>query len=212
MATSGLELQRQDGRRSTTTLAEVNDVFAGYGSRLCPLDLSGTADDVRRLLHQPTLTAAERATVLDHFLLARERLVELVTQAGREPHVPGGGATSTLDATHDVQYPELYLVEPGADYSRFDRLHVNRSADGTGVDETLQLLSGRGVRVVQRAPDLPIVTLFLDCPSPDEGWLLSYPGSHPHIASFTDASDGSKILMQIIGPAVWQMDYVDHAS
>jgi hypothetical protein len=191
------------------TIAEANDAFAPYGARVWPLDLSSQPGDVRGLLDQPTPATAERETLLEHFLLPRERLLELIAEAGREPHVAGGGETRTLDATHSVPYPELYLVEAGSDYSRFDRLHVNRSAEDTGVDETLQLLSGEGIRIVQSDARLGAVTLFLDCPSPEQGWIASYAGSTPHIASFTDASAGSKILMQIIGPAVWNMDYVD---
>ena len=69
-----------------------------------------------------------------------------------------------------MQYPELSLVGAGADYGRFDHLHMNRAADGTGADETLQLLSGGGIRIFPSLPDLGVVTLFLDCPSPDGGW------------------------------------------
>ena len=177
----------------------------GCGRSTSP-DVSG---DQRRLLDERTLSAGETARLREEFLLPRERLLDLIAGAGRKPRVPGGGEMNTLDSTHGVQYPELYLVAPGLDYSRFDRLHVNRATDGTGVDETLQLLSGSGVRIVQSLPRVGDITLFLDCPSPDHGWTVSYPGSHPHIASFTGASEGCKVLMQIIGPSTWTMDYVD---
>jgi hypothetical protein len=190
-------------------LDEVNDAYARYGARVWPLDLSGVPADQRRLLDQRTLGTSESTSLRERFLLPRERLLELIAGAGREPQTPGGGEMATLDSTHGVPYPELYLVTPDADYRRFDRLPVNRAPSGTGVDETLQMLSGRGVRIVLSLPELGVTTLVLDCPSSDRGWLVSYPGSHPHIASFTGASEGSKILMQIIGPPVWTMDYVD---
>jgi hypothetical protein len=155
------------------------------------------------------LRGAGSSKLLERFLLPRERLVELIAEAGRDPQVPGGGELRTLDVTHGVQYPELYVMGAGADYSRFDRLHVNRAADGTGVDETLQMLAGSGVRFVQSIPELGVITLHISCPSPDRGWTLSYSGAHPHIASFTNATAGSKVLMQIIGPSRWNMDYVD---
>jgi hypothetical protein len=177
-----------------------------------PLDLSGTPGDVRRLLDQPSLNTDENRRALDHFAFPVGRLLELISEAGRDPKVPGGGATSTLDSTHDVHYPELYVREPDSDFSRFDRLHVNHSADGTGVDETLQVLCGRDVRIVHSLPELGTITLFLSCPSPDDGWIASYSGTTPHIGSFTDASVGSKVLVQIIGPPVWIMDYVDDPS
>jgi hypothetical protein len=209
MALAGLELERDGRARRPATLSEVNDVLARYGSRVWPLDLSGAPGHIRQLLDQPALTADENTMVLEHFAMSLDHLVELITEAGREPHVPGGGTTSTLDSTHDVQYPELYVVEPGSDYSRFDRLHVNHSVDGTSVDETLQVLCGSDVRVVHGRGDLGTVTLFLGCPSSEQGWVVSYAGSIPHIGSFTGASDGAKVLVQIIGPPVWIMDYVD---
>ena len=43
-------------------------------------------------------------------------------------------------------------MEEGADYSRFDRFHVNVAEDGTAVDEVMQILSGSGVRILQRLP------------------------------------------------------------
>jgi hypothetical protein len=31
----------------------------------------------------------------------------------------------------------------------------------------------------------------------------------PHIHYRTSASEGSKVLMQIVGPPIWTMDYLD---
>jgi hypothetical protein len=204
----GLQLEDAGGKRSGATTHDVNDVLARYGARLSPRDLSDVPREQRRLLARSTLTASETAALRDRFLLPRDRLVQLIEEAGRAPQVAGGGELQTVDTTHDVHYPELYLVAPGVDYTRFDRLHVNHATDGTGVDETLQLLSGGGVRFVHTTPELGTVTLLLDCPSPDHGWTMSYSGARPHVASFTGASDGTKILMQIIGPSRWTMDYV----
>lgn len=209
MADEGLQLEHAGRSRSSASLDEVNDALARYGTRVWPLDLAHVSGEQRRLLDRVQLTDEDVTSLRDAFLLSRRRLLELIAGAGREPQVRGGGELATVDVTHDVHYPELYPVAPGIDYSRFDRLHVNRADDGSGVDETLQMLSGRGVRIVQSRPDVGLLTLFLDCPSPDLGWTVSYSGAQPHIASFTDASEGSKILMQIIGPARWNMEYVD---
>ena len=38
------------------------------------------------------------------------------------------------------------------DYTRFDRFHVNRAEDGTGVDEVMQMVWGRGLVIVRRKP------------------------------------------------------------
>ena len=50
----------------------------------------GFQDLQRRLLTQPTLTDAEADRVRTHFLLPRERLLEIIEAAGRKPNVPGG--------------------------------------------------------------------------------------------------------------------------
>jgi hypothetical protein len=209
MAGDDLQFEHANGKRVPAPLDEVNVELARYGARVWPLDLSKAPADQRRLLGQTELNERERAMLLDHFALSREGLLALIDDAGREAQVPGGGEMSTLDVTHDVQYPELYLVAPDTDYSRFDRLHVNRAPDGAGVDETLQMLSGSGVRFVQSRPDIGTTTLLLQCPAHDCGWTVSYSGAHPHIASFTSASDGTKVLMQIVGPPRWNMEYVD---
>jgi hypothetical protein len=212
MADDDLQFENANGERTAATLDEVNVELARYGARVWVLDLSRVPAEPRRLLDQLTLSDRERAALLDHFALPRERLLQLIGEAGREAQVQGGGEMSTLDTTHGVQYPELYLVAPGTDYSRFDRLHVNRVANGTGVDETLQMLSGSDVRFVQSRPDIGTTTLLLRCPARDRGWTVSYSGAHPHIASFTSASEGTKVLMQIIGPPRWNMEYVDGAA
>lgn len=73
-----------------------------------------------------------------HFLLSRERLLELIVRAGRTPHVPTGGALTTVVLTHGYSYPQLYLVQQDMDYTRFDRFHVNVADDGTGVANALR--------------------------------------------------------------------------
>ena len=194
-----------------TSEADINDALAAVGARLWPLDLGHAPGEVQRLLRKPGLNRAEAERVMAHFLLSRDRLLEIVTAAGRKPHVPDGGALATVDTTHDVPYPELYQVEAGADYSRFDRFHVNRAADGTAVDEFMQVLSGAGVRLQQRLPRGGDLVLDLSCPDPVSGWLLAYDGGRQHIGSFTGCTPGSKILMQIIGPPRWIMRYEDEA-
>jgi len=114
---------------------------------------------------------------------------------------------STLDLTHNVSYPELYIVVPGVDYGRFDTFHVNESPEGVGVDEVMQVLSGGGVRLLQRLPDKGMITLEIACPDEQSGWTVTYDGAYPHIGSISGARDGTKVLMQIIGPPQWEMKY-----
>lgn len=133
-----------------------------------PLDLQHIPVEIQRLLLQPTLTTVEAEKLKAHFLLPRVRLLEVISGAGRTPHVPDGGALSTVVSTHGYSYPQLYLVRENDDYSRFDRVHVNVADDGTGVDEILQLLSGSGIVILQRSGSA-VLTLRLDRP----GWLVA---------------------------------------
>jgi hypothetical protein len=191
--------------------AEINETLSEVGARLWPLDLSQAPGETQRLLQRPDLNEAEVARVMARFLLPRERLLEIVTAARRRPQVHGGGELTTLDRTHQVTYPQLYQVEAGVDYSRFDRFHTNLSDDGTGVDEVMQVLSGSGVRFFQRLPRGGDLVLELGCPDPASGWMLTYDGAIAHIGSISGCSAGSKILMQVIGPARWSMRYEDEA-
>jgi len=190
--------------------ADIVDALSQVGAGLWPLDLGRAPGDIRDLLQKPSLDEAEAERVRAHFLMPRRRLLEIVNAAGRPPHVAGGGALETLDTTHDVPYPELYQVEAGTDYSRFDRFHVNVSGEeGAAVDEFMQVLAGTGVRFLQRLPRGGALALELSCPDAASGWLLVYDGGLHHIGSFTGCAPGSKILMQIIGPPRWVMRYED---
>ena len=40
-------------------------------------------------------------------------------------------------SAHSYSYPNVWVVQEGIDYSRFDRFHVNAADDGTGVHEVL---------------------------------------------------------------------------
>ena len=203
----GVRLEFSGGRASLTDLDDINAALSPVGARLRLVDLRGVPSDIRELLGKPTLDEGEAVAVRDHFLLPRERLLGLIEQAGRAPQVPGGGEMSTLDATNGVRYPQLYIVEAGTDYTRFDRFHTNTSDEGPGVDEVVQLLSGGRFRVLQRPPGREAYTLQLDCIADEYGWVLTYDGGYPHIGSLSGGRPGTKLLVQAIGPARWEMRY-----
>jgi hypothetical protein len=203
----GIRLEFSDGRQPVTTLPEINKALAEIGSRIWPLDLRSEPDEIRKLLGQPTLTKGGSDRLLNRFLLSRERLLEIITSAGREPHVPGGGALTTLVLPYNYKYPQLFVVEEGIDYSRFDRFHVNIAKDGTSVDEVAQILSGSGFVNHHRSPNGEILSLYVDCPGEDAGWILTYDGGYPHIGSISGAQPGTKALVQVIGPETWEMRY-----
>jgi hypothetical protein len=205
----GIRLEFSDNRQSLTDVAEINAVLAEIGSGVWSLDLSGVPDDIQRLLRKPTLTEAEAEQVRTHFLLPRERLLEIITAAGRQPNVPGGGELTTFVSNQGYSYPQLWIMQGDEDYSRFDRFHVNVSEDGTAVDEVAQMLWGRGLVIRHHLPSGVILTMRLDCPRELSGWLITHDGGKPHIGTFSQASPGTKCLVQVIGPAQWAMRYED---
>jgi len=99
-ALGGLILEFSDHRPRLTTLTEINDALIAYGTRVWPLDLSGLSDDVRRLLAQPRLTEAETEFLKAQFQLPRPGLLAMIAEAGREPHIPDGGAMTTYVSNH----------------------------------------------------------------------------------------------------------------
>jgi hypothetical protein len=208
ISASGLLLEFATGA-AVTALDRVNAALASYGSRVWPLDLATSAPEVRRLLMLPSLTQEEGDRIKERFLLPRERLLEIITAAGRAPHVPGGGSMTPYVANQGYAYPQLYLVDHRTDYTRFDRFHVNTADDGTGVDEIGQLLHGGGIRILQWRPGLGVARLHLACPSADLGWIVTYDGGSSHIGSLSAASPGTKFLMQVIGPERWRLRYDD---
>ncbi len=195
----GIRLELSDGRQPLNTLPEINKTLAEIGSRIWPLDLRNEPDEIGKLLRQSILTKDESDRLLNHFLFSRERLLEIITGAGREPHVTGGGALSTRVLPYNYKYPQLFVVEDGIDYSRSDSFHVNISKDGTAVDEVAQILSGSGFVNHHRSPNGEILSLYIDCPREDAGWILTYDGGSPHIGSISGVQPGAKILVQVIG-------------
>ena len=209
MSGTGIRLELSNESTAVSDLDDINAVLAPYGSRVWPLDLSDVPTAIRDVLGQPTPTAQASAALTDHFLLSRARMLDVIADAGRTPQVEGGGELRTYVSNFDYWYPELYVVGPGTDYTRFDRFHVNVTDHGSGVDEFMQVLHGKGVVVHQRRPDGVVVTVHLDCPSDTAGWLMTYDGALPHIGSLSSADLGTKVLQQIIGSASWAISYVD---
>ena len=205
---SGLRLERAGGP-ALVEIGAVNAALARYGAGVWPLELDGASADIRALLARPAPTGDEAGRIKAAFLLPRAALLETIAAAGRAPHVEGGGALATEVVNHGYAYPQLLVVEAGADYSRFDRFHVNVADDGTAVDEVMQILAGGGIRIFQRLSGEAPAVLTLDCPAADRGWTVTYDGAVSHIGSMSAAAVGTKSLMQVIGPARWTMRYDD---
>ncbi|WP_444888655.1 hypothetical protein [Microbulbifer sp. JMSA008] len=206
---SGIRLESDGEQADLYALDEINTALAPIGARIWGQDWSGLSNDLKAFLADLKPSTERVTEVMPHFLLSRERLLEIIVQAGREPHIPGGGELTTLDETHGVSYPQLYVAQEGEDFSRFDRMHVNISADGTPVDDVVQLLCGSGLVVHFRIPSGETFKVYLACPTPDAGWLLTFDCATPFIGSFSGASAGAKAVTQVIGPARWRMEYLE---
>ena len=205
---TGILLER-DGVVLGETVEEANSVLATEGIRAWPLDLSGLPADVRRFLDQKTLTDAEANRIKAHFLLPRARLLQIIADAGRRPHVPNGGELNTYCVETEIAYPQLHVIDKSQDYSGFFPLHVNVDDNGGGSDEVGHVLSGSDMRYRHRLANGEVVTLSLSCPSPDRGWLFTFDGGVPHGGILDDTAPGTKILVQAIGPARFRRRYVD---
>lgn len=202
-----IRMEYSDGRTPPDTVDAINDAIGDVGGYVEQLAVDGPSE-IELLLAQTTLSPDELEQLRDHFLMSRERLLEVIALAGREPQVEGGGAMSTHVVSHDYDYPQLYVAAADIDYTRFDRFHVNTSDAGASVDEVIQILSGTGITTHLRKPDGVVMTLHFDC-SADRGWLLTYDGAAPHITSMSTATPGTKALVQVIGTPEWSINYLD---
>jgi hypothetical protein len=205
----GLSLEFSDRRAVPDTLEAINEELQTIGAGIWPLDLSDQPADIRSLLAKPPLDDADAERVMAHFLLPRDRLLEILARAGRTPAVAGGGALTTVVANQGPSYPALHQVQQGVDYSSFDRFHVNAGTDGTGIDEVFQMLSGAGFVIHQRLDGGETFTLKLSCPNERQGWLGTYNGARPHIGSMSSAAVGSKLLVQAFGAPEWATTYTE---
>lgn len=99
MATvDGLTLEFSDNRTVPDSLDAIIDELHTIGAGVWPLDLSDTPADISALLGKPVLDATEAECVMTHFLLPRQRLLQILAQAGCTPAVAGGGALTTYVA------------------------------------------------------------------------------------------------------------------
>jgi len=204
-----LKLEYPDDRKPLYSLEEINSELGIIGTKIWSLDLKNLPSNIKSLLNKEVLTEEEKNSIMGHCLKPMEDLLKIIEKAGRTPNTEGGGELSTTVTTHGYSYPQLYIAEEGIDYSRFDKLHVNISADGTGVDEIAQILSGGPFIMYQMTPDKEVLKICVDCPDHNSGWLITYDGNVPHIGSLTSARIGTKALVQVIGPAEWAMEYLD---
>lgn len=207
-AVQGLTLTAPGLSEPITELKAAQACLRQHGIGLWPHDLSGLTPSLRAILDKERPSQTELDALKSAMVFDREALLGYIRDSGRDEAIAGGGALQTRVENHAYDYPQLYLAEAGVDYSRFDTYHINTAEDGTAVDEVLQLFCGGGLRIFHRVEGGEVF-LRLDCPAADRGWIVSYNGGEPHIGSFTEALVGTKALVQVIGPPLWTMRYLD---
>lgn len=175
----------------------VNAALAGTGIWVAPRPLHNLPSEITALLAKPVLSPTENHQLKAHFLLSRERCLEVIAAAGRTPKVPGGGAMEAYCETLNVQYPQLWVIDTESDRSAFYPYHRNMGADGTGSDEVGQHLSG--TKMGYRFDILGGVVLTMNATT-EAGWLFTFSGILPHGGVLQDTSVGNKVLVQVLGP------------
>ena len=196
-SSTGVLLDYVDGRPLISSLIEVQNALKRFGTGLWPIDLRNTPNNIKQRLNNSVLSAEEAQQIQHYFQLQTSELVKTIMAAGRQPHVIAGSTSSML-----------FVAKENEDYSHYDRLHVNESNDGVAVDEIMQMISGSAYILTQHMHG-ETIKLQLDCPNDDQGWLLTYSGSIPHMGSVTSATVGTKILVQVLGPQQWELRYID---
>ncbi|MEM8552695.1 MAG: hypothetical protein AAGF45_09965 [Pseudomonadota bacterium] len=175
----------------------VNAALKGTGVWVAPRPLDDEPPEMLALLQKTVLTEEENARVKAHFLLSREKCLDIIAAAGRTPQVPGGGSMEAFCETLEVPYPQLWVIEKGRDMSGFLHYHRNLGEDGTGSDDVGQQLSGTLMRY--RYDLFGGVVLTMNC-TDDAGWLFTFSGILPHGGMLHETSIGSKTLVQVLGP------------
>lgn len=189
--------RESSGEQLAEGFEAVNAMLEGTGVRVMPKPLEHEPPEILALLSKSELTEDENARLKAHFLLPRAQCLEIIAAAGRIPQVDGGGSMEAFHEGLDIQYPQLWVIEEGADYSDFYPYHRNTSDDGVGSDELSQILSGEGMGY--RYDTLGGVVLTTKT-SPSEGVLVTFSGILPHAGPVNGVSAGSKVLVQVLGP------------
>ena len=80
---TGIQLEIEGAGVSLSILPEIQAELKRIGVGVWPLQLDDVPEDIGRLLGQASLTDVETARLRDHFLLSRERLLEIIVGGGR---------------------------------------------------------------------------------------------------------------------------------
>lgn len=189
-------------------VAAINQFFQDHGAPVYvkPLTLSCQQTTLDLITTPKQVVDADYKQVLTELALSRETAVALITEAKQALSVAGGGAMTTLQTNHQVQFPRINQVDPAhfRDFNQpFNQLHVNYGQDNIYLNEIMQMIAGC-IRFCFKL-DVGLVTLDIVCKE-RQAWYLIFRSDQPHGGYF---SPHHKQLATVIGPKKWATFYLD---
>jgi hypothetical protein len=206
-----LKLSHSEGKPDAIGVDAVNQVLRPVGVRISQVPIPTGAHPILKESQQQAIPESQHPELISTFYLDREKLLEHIWHAGREPATHRGGLLSTSE--HGVApYPKVDDLKAmdsaarNATLHRFGKLHINSTDDGLGIDEVMTVVSGGPLTWFFQLPDRGVAKVSL--PAVDIGdpaWRLSYPGIRPH-GGFFDAEQGLVVAFAH-GPDKFVMRY-----
>jgi len=195
------------------------------GVLIKPLTIPDCSIPIIDALREGAITDAEEKRAMETRLIEifsppREELLADITEAGRTPAVPDGGALTTIEGD-SRDYPRVYGADTETDKSedarekmrlwginKFSPLHINTDESGLiGIDEWKLILRGRPTEWFFRLPDGDVVKMrFSEVRKGDPGWSISFNGMQTPHGAFGVPGGGISISHSI-GSASWYVRY-----
>ena len=198
-----------NGDKTLTDINQINKVLAEVGSKISLIDIPSRTQSILEHSKKNALTPKMSADLLDIFYRDKQELLDLITDAGREPAVKGGGFMSTHEPGV-APYPKVYDMkamsfdEHLATEHKFGKLHVNAADNNTGPDEVMMLISGGPWAWFFMLPNKVILKVLIEkIPDEGPGWQLCYNGINPHAALMNP--EYGLVVAYATRPEVWTL-------
>ena len=102
-----IKLSYNDGREATSGLIEINNVLKPIGVRVNEVALPRAAKSLLKTSQNRALNEEEAAKLISHFALHRGQLLDIISDAGRQPEAHRGGYLTTSEVGV-APYPKVY--------------------------------------------------------------------------------------------------------
>ncbi|MGJ0626337.1 hypothetical protein [Xenorhabdus bovienii] len=210
---SSVSIKFSDGRNDVVGVDNANAILREVGVRISLVSIPEEAKPIIKVSKTRATNDEEKKKLISIFNLNRADFLEQIRLAGRTPAVNRGGYLSTTEV--DVPpYPKVYDMKEMTDetkkyvLSKFGRLHVNSSEDGSGIDEVMTVISGGPLNWFFVLNNGVTANVLVNEVGPnDQAIRLSYPGLGPH-GGFINAAQGL-LVAYAHGPETFVMRYED---